>query len=570
MFKVARVLITLNLLLVASAAAQYAGRYTDGKDYAVYFEQTKYGLTIRPVMWSATQLLRETSKNKFDVVDRASRGAEFRRDRTGRVIGVSIRGMDGEGLDLHQSAGPMLPVELLLAGQAQRAATAYLTRGDTSKALEVARQLLFRLPTQTKNAVVFLKHLSPRFENDATFHSLLGSALVQAGDRNNALLHFRLAYSIDPKNEETLSALSRLGAVPKGVSVSAGWSLPFPLSAVFAKPTAAEIAMVESTWESRDLKPAGVRQVVQRAVRIGDHTFDVRVVSHLVHGFRHHGAILIPDGANGRKLPVIIESKGVSPTYFALDLERLVAPRMMGAFAADFIYVVPSFRGEVMNVRDMKFTSEGDRRDALDGATDDAIALLNVALERTPEADPARICAFGHSRGGNVAMLLGIRDERIECVVNWAGPTDWFYAMGTNGWTEQELWAEGLRTRANPQQTGGQNVERFLMRAIDGKATLKDVRLNMIASSPLYFAHRLPESQHHYGLDDPFVPSRNARDLLAAMRRNRIPVAVSDGRTDPLKARHQMFLYPNQGHDTDRLTAPVMSREFIMRALGVE
>jgi hypothetical protein len=48
---------------------------------------------------------------------------------------------------------------------------------------------------------------------------------------------------------------------------------------------------------------------------------------------------------------------------------------------------------------------------------------------------------FGQSRGGNVALLTGIRDKRIDCVVDWAGPTDWLYAMGTNGWTEQELWA---------------------------------------------------------------------------------------------------------------------------------
>src|SRR6185503_2075327 len=101
----------------------------------------------------------------------------------------------------------------------------------------------------------------------------------------------------------------------------------------------------------------------------------------------------------------------------------------------------------------------------------------------------------------------------------------------------------------NTLQTGGQNIERFLKRAIDGKATLADVRRRMIASSPLYFAHRLPRSQHHYGLEDPSVPVRNGRELVARLRSRRV--------------LHQTFFYPGQGHDTDRIQAPITSREFI-------
>ena len=84
MFKISVFLGTI-ILFTFPINAQFAGRYTDGKDYAVYFEQTQYGLTIRPVMWTATQLLREKSKDKFEVVDRTSRGADFQRDRAGRV-----------------------------------------------------------------------------------------------------------------------------------------------------------------------------------------------------------------------------------------------------------------------------------------------------------------------------------------------------------------------------------------------------------------------------------------------------------------------------------------------------
>ena len=167
-------------------------------------------------------------------------------------------------------------------------------------------------------------------------------------------------------------------------------------------------------------------------------------------------------------------------------------------------------------------------------------------------------------------MLTGIRDKRISCVVNWAGPTDWFYAMGTNGWTEEELWGEGLRVRANTLQTGGQNIERFLKRAIDGSATLRDVRNRMIASSPLYFAHRLPPSQHHYGREDPFVPERNGIALATKLLGPDMRIITRRSTPCVLSARYQFCFYPNQGHDTDRILAPVHSRRFIIRTLGVK
>ena len=100
-------------------------------------------------------------------------------------------------------------------------------------------------------------------------------------------------------------------------------------------------------------------------------------------------------------------------------------------------------------------TSEGDRSDVWDGATDDALALLNVALKITPEADARRIAVFGRSRGGTVALLAAIRDPRIRQVVDWAGPSDLFRLMGQDGWTQREAVAEGLRYRSPPRGIGG-------------------------------------------------------------------------------------------------------------------
>src|SRR5215203_3860816 len=125
MIKIYTVLSVL-LLFAVSINAQYAGRYTDGKDYAVYFEQTEYGLTIRPVIWTATQQLREIGKDSFEVVDRVSRGADFVRDEYGKVVGVTVRGMDGEGSNLRRTDAPLLPIELLLADRPIEAANGFI------------------------------------------------------------------------------------------------------------------------------------------------------------------------------------------------------------------------------------------------------------------------------------------------------------------------------------------------------------------------------------------------------------------------------------------------------------
>ena len=548
-------------LLSLSIQGQVAGRYTDGKDYAVYFEQTRFGLTIKPVLWTATQLLKETTKDHYVVIDRTSRGADFRRDERGRVTGVAIRGMDGEGLKLVRSNKPLLPVELFLFGRTHEAADAYKARRQEglATALETAEQVLERLPTKTKYVIAFLTQLAPQFQTDARFHSLLGFAYVRAGDRQSALTSFRRAYELDAANERAISGLYRLGALPDAPKKDGGWKIPFPTADIFAKPTAAEIKAVADDWAKRDLSPNAIREELKTTISFDGWTANVRVVSHLVHGTRHYGAIIIPRNAKPGCCAVIVDAKGVSPSYFPLTVESVDSVAFMDKWRDQFIYLVPSFRGEVMNIGGKTFKSEGDRRDALDGATDDAIALLNVALQTTPEADPKRICVYGRSRGGNVALLMGERDPRIKCVVNVSGPTDWFYLMGTGGWTEEELWKEGIRTHADPMQTGGQNIERFLGRAIEGKADLAAVRHNMNASSPLYFAERLPLIQIHYGLEDPSVPSRNGYELVKKLKENKVRAS-----------RYQAFFYPDQGHDTDRLAEPEAARNFILQTLKIK
>ena len=558
---------SLSTQAQSSNYSEYLGRYTDGLDYVVYFERTPYGLTIRPALWTATQLLRKETKDDFVVVDRTERRATFQRDSRGVVTGVTIKGMEGEGLRLVRTSKSKLPIELLLAGSGRLAGRTYLAQvaSDPRRMLDAAARVLNRFPTKSKSVIDLLVTARSRFADNSRLHTLLGFAFVAAGDRSSAIDSFRRAYAIDPTNKESESALARLEALPGEKTKDSSWKLPFPLEAVFKLPTTEEIKAVEHDWALRDLKVSSVEDVATGRIKFDDDEFDVQIISHSVHGKKHYGAILTPTDVAYSTYPVIVEAKGVSWNYFTLNLQRLDAPNFMSRDRRRFIYVVPSFRGEVMRFNGVDYRSEGDRTDAWDGATDDAIAFLSVALQKTPTADASRICVFGRSRGGTVALLMGGRDARVRCVVQWSGPTDWFELMGTDGWTQPELFSEGLRTRAKPDETGGQLVEHFLSKAVAGEEKLEATRHRMIAASPLYFASRLPRLQMHYGVEDTSVPVRNG--LVFANRLN-LPVSSRLGVEQSIKSiRAEAFFYPRQGHDTDRLLAPRRSAMFLRKLL---
>ena len=64
----------------------------------------------------------------------------------------------------------------------------------------------------------------------------------------------------------------------------------------------------------------------------------------------------------------------------------------------------------------MSYRSDGNAS-PWDWDVDDALALLDVAISTTPEANSDRIGVLGISRGADVAMLMAIRDPRIDAVV---------------------------------------------------------------------------------------------------------------------------------------------------------
>ena len=541
------------------AYAEFVGKYKRGGTDILYFNIREGKLTARPAFWHSIQPV-EVNKDSFVVADRRERGGSFVRNSHGDVIAVWLVGLSDSPLRYEKVASSeKLSLELLFAGKGSEAYRALSKECSYNELLAAGTMFFEHFPTRASVAAAYLQEMTKQFGDSSDVHMLLGRAYIGAHMRPQGLKSFRKAVALNPGNQEAVDYLRRLRAVPIPAEVAASeWKVPFSLKELLKPPTASEISTVRQIWAKRDLSPVEPREVTSATVRFGSIDAVVRIISHRVHGSLHYGAILVPVNAPKGSCAVLVEAKGVSWDYFPLAVPSgLNSPGILGSDLSHCVIVAPSFRGEKIIFNGQEFQSEGDRTDNWDGATDDALALLNVALQTTPGADSTRILAFGRSRGGSVAMLAAERDRRIKGVVEWAGPTDWFEHMSEEGWTQQELVEEGLRIHAKPNETAGQFIERFLLKAIDGTQSLEETRLRMIAASPLYFASSLPDLQIHHGVEDYNVPIANARALADSLKKT--------GRSG---AALEAFFYEGFGHDTDVQVATKRSHKFLHAKMG--
>jgi len=347
----------------------------------------------------------------------------------------------------------------------------------------------------------------------------------------------------DPGNTTATASLKMLNVIPYTEKENIErWKVPFSLAELFKKPSEAEIRDIASEWKHRDLSVKALQLINTQSAVINGMKVSISIISHLVHGSLHYAAIVIPDQITTGKHPAILELKGVSAGYSPLTIaSEMETPPFLCDDANKFIYLLPSFRGEKLIVNGKEYVSEGDRTNSWDGATDDALALLNAAAAFTSLIDTERTGAFGRSRGGSVAMLAGVRDKRIKQVVALSGPTDWFTNMNLGGFRQEELVASGLHIHATPFDIGGQFIERILKKNIEGVDGLKEARKRMIAASALYFIDQFSNVQVHYGIEDRMVPVVNGTSLLAAAKKKKLHLPG-----------FAYFFHATEGHDTDR------------------
>ncbi|HEU0076384.1 MAG TPA: prolyl oligopeptidase family serine peptidase, partial [Longimicrobiaceae bacterium] len=275
------------------------------------------------------------------------------------------------------------------------------------------------------------------------------------------------------------------------------------LDGLFAPPTAAEVRAVETDWRTRDTGVHGYRVEWERREQDGRRTM---VVSHTVGGVRHFGAVRVPAGAAGRKLPVLMVAHGGERGVTALEFFR------SGPLAGEWVQVLPSYRSERLVAAPLRwYRSEGPPSPG-DRDVDDGMALLGAALAHVPEADTGRVAVLGRSRGAGVALLMGIRDPRVKAVVAFSGPTDFFLP------DVRRLAERAVRSRIPRLPGAGYMADSVLFALRDGRIGVARARLELLRRSPARFAQRLPPTQLHHGTADDEVPIAHAERLDAAVR----------------------------------------------------
>lgn len=326
-----------------------------------------------------------------------------------------------------------------------------------------------------------------------------------------------------------VSACQSLGTEPVATGVD--------LDALFRPATAAEIAAVEAEWRTRDVSAREIVEEGASALALAGGPGTVRVFSHEVDGHRHYGATIVPAGAAPGSLPVVVIAHSGET---GVDVHGVAARlALMGERARGFAYVVPSFRAEPLVANGTVYRS-GGAPSPWDRDVDDALAFLQVALERTPEADPERIGALGTSRGATVALLMAVRDPRIALVSEMAGPTDLF-----DPWM-RELTEEALRGEGRPLVGFHVIDQRFIQPLARGAITPARFRLELVRRSPVLWASRLPAVQLHHGTADEVVPVSQARHFIDAL-----------ARLDRTVQMDEFHLYEGTGHDTLRFSHPL-------------
>lgn len=311
------------------------------------------------------------------------------------------------------------------------------------------------------------------------------------------------------------------------VTTGDGFIAGVDLDALFAEATTAEIAAIEAEWAARTVEAVGVEVVEDTVVVQSGLDVRVRIVTHVVDDVRHVGAVLSVVGATG-PLPVIVYAHGGDEGVSVEDV--LFQFPLIGADAARFVWVVPSFRAEALRFRGQTWKSQGSPS-PWDRDVDDALALLDATLSIEPAADEANVAVLGFSRGAGVGMLMGVRDERIDRIVEFFGPTD-FLGPFVRTLTQESLLGD-------PRDLPGLAYldETFLQPLADGEKTIAEVRLELVRRSAVLWPERLPTLQVHHGTDDPIVEVSQAESLIAAM--------ATIGRGEP---DFQYFLYEGGTH----------------------
>ena len=327
-------------------------------------------------------------------------------------------------------------------------------------------------------------------------------------------------------------------------------NLEAKLDDLFAPPTAAEVEAVRADWAQRDVSAAEVTIELAESYPLSETPATLRIVSHRVGEVLHYGAILTPDSAAPGSLPILMYLHGGDSGVEVDDIALVIFA--LGELRDNFVYVIPSFRSEPLEYEDREWVSTGPGGH-WDYDVDDALALLNVALELTPQARIEGLSIVGGSRGAGVALLAGIRDERIENIVALFGPTDFF-----DDWVREI--ARDAAMGFPRDLPGVAHIDTtFIQPYIRDEIDLAEVRLELVRRSSVLFAEDLPAVQLHHGDADGTVVVSQAHSLIRAME--------ALGREPP---EFEAFIYEGGGHAIFSIRGAIpRAVDFLRRVIGI-
>lgn len=283
---------------------------------------------------------------------------------------------------------------------------------------------------------------------------------------------------------------------------------------ILDSPTSEEVADIVESWKINKKSTEKIELVESGQMIYGEQEFLVSVYKHLVDKEEHYTAIYVPAGVLPESLPILVEARGVRYDYPPRKISKgSFVMSILGDMIGEFIIVEPCLRGHQLQAIKKMHQAAGDRRDSWDGATNDVIAAVSVAISEIPAWDKKNIFSFGVSRGGGVALLHGQRDKRVTGVIAMSAPTDWTKLMAR----PDEDWGNRIYEAAKNYDEGSENdrSKQFHEWFLQDRHQLsnREIRRRLIASSPLFFVEHLPPTLVHQGTSDYAIPSVNAAAL---------------------------------------------------------
>lgn len=212
---------------------------------------------------------------------------------------------------------------------------------------------------------------------------------------------------------------------------------------------------------------------------------------------KHYGAILFPLNYNEKKeYPALLWAGGLNQSQPNIDLRYQENRFPLFRALDNYFIIIPSFRGQALVTDRNRYCSDGFFGDAYDGATSDALQCLYLAKQKYPSIDTGRLAAFGISRGGTVALLVGSRDTSIQAVISLAGPVDFHQSASYDRYTTQ-----------------------FKYQFLSQTKNMSLIREKLIKSSPIHFISRFPNNLLMlHGKNDTVVPLAQAELLINELK----------------------------------------------------